>query len=373
MGTFSYKGGCDMIRRNESIGTKKLIAFISAFIVTFSVSFYTVTAETGDTSTFRAGMINNLIDLIKNANKPESGAQADPEPEQGAPEESDLPSEEEKDDNIYIKVYFHREGVVKDMALDDYIMGVLYGEVPETYHSEALKAQAVAARSYTLYRINNQISHDNGADVCTDYTHCQAWTQAENGGEYPESIVTAVKETHNIIGTYNGECINALYFSNSGGYTESIENVWGGAPYPYLVSVESPGEAGNYDYCNVKYYTPDEFVETMYAYSEELECSADDAAGNITQIKRAATGRILTANISGKTFTGQQLRAMFGTLSSNIQFEKLSGGAVAVVSIGYGHGVGMSQCGAQAMAQNGADYETILKHYYTGIDLEKLS
>lgn len=147
--------------------------------------------------------------------------------------------EEETDDNIYIKVYFHREGVVKEMALDEYIMGVLYGEVPETYHPEALKAQAVAARSYTLYRIQNQISHDNGADICTDYTHCQAWTQAEGEGSYPASIVSAVEETHNMIATYDGQCINALYFSNSGGYTESVENVWGGAPYPYLVSVEA--------------------------------------------------------------------------------------------------------------------------------------
>lgn len=355
-----------MIRRNESIGKKKLIAFITALLITLSVSVYTVTAESGDKSMFRAGMITNLIDLIKNSNKEETEAQSPPAPVSPEPEESSQPA----DDNIYINVYFHREGVVREMALDDYIMGVIYGEVPETYHPEALKAQAIAARSYTMYRINNQISHENGADICTDYTHCQAWTEAEN--EYPDSIVSAVKDTHNIIGTYNGECINALYFSNSGGYTESIENVWGGAPYPYLVSVESPGEAGNYDYCSVKYYTPEDFVETMYAYSEEVECGVDDAFANITQIKRSATGRILSANIGGKTFTGQQLRAMFGTLSSNIHFEKLSDGAIAVVAIGYGHGVGMSQCGAQAMAQNGASYETILKHYYSGIELEKI-
>ena len=358
-----------MIRRNESIGKKKWMAFLTAFAITLSVSVYTVTAESGEKSTIRAGMISNMLDLIKNSNKE---ATFTPEPEQSAAP-APAPVEEETDDNIYIKVYFHREGVVKEMALDEYIMGVLYGEVPETYHPEALKAQAVAARSYTLYRIQIQNSHDNGADICTDYTHCQAWTQAEGEGSYPASIVSAVEETHNMIATYDGQCINALYFSNSGGYTESVENVWGGAPYPYLVSVESPGEAGNYDYCSVKYYTPGDFVDAIYAYSEELECSADDAAGNITQIKRAPTGRILSANIGGQTFTGQQIRAMFGTLSSNIYFEELSDGAVAVVAIGYGHGVGMSQCGAEAMAQNGSDYETILKHYYTGIELEKLS
>ena len=205
-----------MIRRNETFGKKKLMAFITAFFVTISV--YTVTAESGNKSEFRAGMINNLIDLIKKSNKEEIETQTPPAEETPYPnmEESNKPI---KDDNIYINVYFHREGVVKEMNLDDYIMGVLYGEVPETYHKEALKAQAIAARSYTIYRINNHITHENGADVCTDYTHCQAWTEAENGGDYPDSIASAVKETHNIIGTYKNDCIIALYFSNSVGYT----------------------------------------------------------------------------------------------------------------------------------------------------------
>ena len=360
-----------MLRRNESIGRKKSTVFIASFIIMMSVSVYTVTAESGETSANRAGMINNMMSFIKNAGKTE--AEVTPAPAATpAPSPAEPQLETPKDDNIYINVYFHREGVVKTMTLDNYIMGVLYGEVPDTYHAEALKAQAVAARSYTMYRIYNNISHTNGADICTDYTHCQAWTEAENGGSYPESIVSAVQETHNMVAMYDGMCINALYFSNSGGYTESIENVWGGAPYPYLVSVESPGEAGNYDFCSVKYFTPDNFVAAITAYSSEIECSADDAAGNVTHIQRSESGRIISAEIGGKTFTGQQIRAMFGTLSSNLHFEKQPGGAVAVVAIGYGHGVGMSQCGAEAMAQSGSNYETILKHYYTGINIEKI-
>ena len=134
-----------MIRRNESIGKKKWMAFLTAFAITLSVSVYTVTAESGEKSTIRAGMISNMLDLIKNSNKEAAFAPAPEESAAPAP----APTEEETDDNIYIKVYFHREGVVKEMALDEYIMGVLYGEVPETYHPEALKAQAVAARSYT--------------------------------------------------------------------------------------------------------------------------------------------------------------------------------------------------------------------------------
>ena len=355
-----------MIGRNESIVKKKLFVFIAAFLVSLSVLASVVTAETGDTSANRAGMISSLMDLIKSANKTEPALPtASPLPTE-APQETAPP----KDDNIYIKVYFHREGVIKSIALDEYIQGVLYGEVPETYHAEALKAQAIAARSYTVYRINHYASHDNGADVCTDYTHCQAWTAAENG-IYPDSIRSAVAETRHMIGTYEGKCINALYFSNSGGYTEAIENVWGGAPYPYLTSVESPGEAGNYDFCNVKYFTAEEFVSKICAYSGITECNEDDAVSNISKIKRSESGRVLSAEIAGTTFTGQQLRAMFGTLSANIYFKRVNEDAVAVVSLGYGHGVGMSQCGAQAMAESGADCETILKHYYKGIELEQ--
>ena len=192
-------------------------------VCTASIGGHSVLAKTGTKATNKktiqaARMISGMFDFIKNSNK-----------------DKYIPNTK---DEITIKVYFHKEKIVRQMSLDDYISGVLYGEVPSYYCEEALKAQAIAARSYTLYRIYNGISHAGGADICTD----QAWTPREENSVYPEAITKAVKATENIIATYNGKCINALYFSNSGGNTEAIENVWGGSPYPYLKSVSSPGK-----------------------------------------------------------------------------------------------------------------------------------
>ena len=271
-----------------------------------------------------------------------------------------------------IKVYLHKEGYIKEMSLEEYITGVLYGEVPSYYSAEALKAQAVAARSYTLYKINNGIFHENGADICTDYSHCQAWTPCEKGSRYPDSIVQAVEDTQNIICTYNGECINALYFSNSGGATESIENVWGGKPLPYLKSVYSPGEAEFYDYCQVKTYSQYDFAGAINASNSGVFADSEIGIENIQNIQRSPSGRIISVEIDGITFTGLQIRAIFGLRSSNIHFNQ-NGDIISIVALGYGHGVGMSQCGAEIMAQNGATYEEILKHYYTDIKLSSIT
>lgn len=346
----------------NSLKIKKTFAFLLVLVCTASIGGHSVLAKTGTKATNKktiqaARMISGMFDFIKNSNK-----------------DKYIPNTK---DEITIKVYFHKEKIVRQMSLDDYISGVLYGEVPSYYCEEALKAQAIAARSYTLYRIYNGISHAGGADICTDYTHCQAWTPREENSVYPEAITKAVKATENIIATYNGKCINALYFSNSGGNTEAIENVWGGSPYPYLKSVSSPGEADFYDYCQVKSYSLSDFANAVTNYNSSAVCDNESGTANVKNIKRSPSGRIISAEIGGITFTGLQIRAMFSLRSSNIYFSDVHSGegssSVAIVALGYGHGVGMSQCGAQAMALNGADYEEILKHYYTGIELSQIT
>ena len=338
--------------------TKKVLTFsLSLFcVVAITIQGHIVSAkartpEIPQKTLQAANMISRLFDFIKQSN------------------EANYPAPASQKN---IKVYFHKEGNIKEISLEEYITGVLYGEVPSYYSGEALKAQAVAARSYTLYKINNGISHENGADICTDYSHCQAWTPYEKGSHYPDSIVQAVEDTKNLICTYEGECINALYFSNSGGATESIENVWGGSPVPYLKSVYSPGEAAFYDYCQVKSLTLHEFSSFIKSYNEECNIDSDIGTGNIKNIKRSPAGRIITAEIGNITFTGLQLRAMFGLRSSNIYFNQ-NDDNISVVALGYGHGVGMSQCGAEAMAKNGATYEEILKHYYSNIEISSIA
>ncbi len=327
---------------------KKAILFVSSISVLLAPCS---PVSDSDRINRRESMLSGMFDFIRSGR------------EDAAPQE-----EEQKDSEIYVNVYFHREDEIRRMPLDDYITGVVCGEVPESYPKEALKAQAIAARSYAVYRIENNILHSNGADVCTNYAHCQAWSDAEDGA-YPEAVAEAVEETHNIIGVYDGKCINALYFSNSGGYTESIENVWEGPAVPYLTGVESPGESEYYDYCDIKYFTAEAFASAVCEYTDTAECSAGDPLSSIADIRRSESGRIISACVAGKELSGLKVREMLGARSSNIYFEHLPDGSVVTVSLGYGHGVGMSQCGARAMALGGAGCEEILKHYYTGISL----
>lgn len=336
-----------MIKKLNSLKFQKATAFFLALVCSVSVSSFCVNAASDKNKNAKkaesvANMISGLFEYIKTSNEP-------------------------KGDTL-IKVHFHKEDIVKEMKLDDYILGVVYAEVPESYSIEALKAQAIAARSYTVYKIINEITHQNGADVCTDYTHCQAWNPAEKDSVYPESITRAVKETQNTIITYSGECINALYFSNSAGMTESAENVWEGSSYPYLKSVSSPGESEFSDFCQVKNFTFYQFAQVIENYSEDITCDSDLGISNIQNIKRSPSGRILSAEIGGKTFTGLQIRSIFSLRSSNIYFTQNDIG-ISVVALGYGHGVGMSQCGAQAMAKSGSNHIEILKHYYPGTEL----
>lgn len=347
-------GGMKMTKIFKCFKLQKTICFLLFFPCFSAICFQAVFAKSAVNDNQKlyqaSSMIDGLFDFIRNSNKN---------------------TYEEHQEKI-IKVYFHNENAIRPMSLENYIAGVLYAEVPSYYDSDALKAQAIAARSYTLYKINNGIVHQNGADVCTDYNHCQAWTSYEDYDDYPQSIKDAVEDTKNIICTYNGKCINAMYFSNSGGATESIENVWSGSDFPYLKSVYSPGESEYYDYCQVKLYTHQDFLEAIKNYSDDAVLDNQTALGNIKNIKRSPSGRIICAEIGENTFTGLQIRAMFSLRSSNIYFAENSD-SVSIVSLGYGHGVGMSQCGAQAMAKNGSTYEEILKHYYTGIELESIS
>ena len=336
-----------MIKKLNSLKFKKTFALCLALVCSIAIGSFCVSAafeknKNANKTENAANMISGLFDYIKKSSEPKG--------------------------KTSIKVYFHNEDIVKEMKLDDYILGVVYAEVPESYSIEALKAQAIAARSYTIYKINNGITHENGADVCTDYTHCQAWSAGEKGSVYPEQITKAVNETRNTIITYDDECINALYFSNSGGMTESAENVWDGSPYPYLKSVSSPGESEFSDFCQAKNFTFYQFIQAIENYCEDTICDIDIGISNIQNIKRSPSGRILSAEIGGKIFTGLQIRSMFSLRSSNIYFTQTDSG-ITVVALGYGHGVGMSQCGAQAMSKSGANHKEILQHYYPGTEL----
>lgn len=259
---------------------------------------------------------------------------------------------------------------VGNMDLEQYLVGVLLAEMPAEFEPEALKAQAVAARTFTWKAHETGGKHGDGS-VCRDYTCCQAYCAEEDylldGGtsEDVEKMKLAVASTAGQVLTYNGELIEAVYFSCSGGRTEDALAVWG-VEYPYLRSIHSPGEDG------APYY-----AEELYFSKAELESLLDTPLGEnaerwITDVLYTHGGGIAEIRIGGRRWTGTELRACLGLRSTDLELYPDTNG-LRIVTHGYGHRVGMSQYGAEAMAVLGKDYQQILAHYYQGTVLSDVS
>jgi len=283
-----------------------------------------------------------------------------------------------------IKVYIADEDKTVDIDFEKYIKGVVAAEMPLYFDLEALKAQAIAARTYTICKLSayydgdNQ-THKDGARICTDYRHCQAWRdpdsivkafgegEKEKAEGYVAKLNQAVDETARVIITYEGNPINALYHSNSGGWTENSEDVWPGYVEPYLRSVPSFGEEDNSEFCKIQYFTTEEFVQKFKAHSEDFSGEPESVFQSIVVLDRTPSGRINTIKIADKTYPGTDVRTILDVLSTNLIFRQNDDGRIEVISFGYGHGVGMSQYGAASMAKKGQTCEQILKYYYTNI------
>lgn len=260
-----------------------------------------------------------------------------------------------------------------EMALEDYIACVVAAEMPYTFHTEALKAQAVAARSYCLYKMENGLTHEGGADVCTSYSHCAAYvSKDELIAKYGEStakritkkIQEAVEATAGEIITYKGKPALALFHARSWQYTESSENVWGGK-LPYLVSVSTPEE----DSISTVTVTDGE-LKALFASSTAIEVTVGKA-GKLTSEKNDS-GRQAYLFYGNKGLKAKKLRSLLGFRSCTFEYQKTDEGWLFTIH-GHGHGVGMSQYGANAMAIGGADYRDILTHYYTGVSITMIS
>lgn len=295
---------------------------------------------------------------------PEPTAVPTQEPTQeptATPTPTPTPTPEPEDDNkTTILVYFHEEGVAKKMDIETYVLGVLAAEMSDDYDLDALKAQAIAIRTQCYYSLENKKKHEFNADICTNSAHCQSFSLED----YSDKYIKAVESTMGRVMKYNGEVISANYFCCSSGYTENASDVWGGSDKPYLQSVISPGEE-KFDY----YYKKYEFTQERFAKRLGVKGAAFE---NITDIKRSAGGGILSVTINGKEFSGRDLREELGIRASAAYFSQGEDGNIIVEVYGYGHGVGMSQCGAQVMAENGASYKEILNHYYTDIKIRDI-
>lgn len=279
-----------------------------------------------------------------------------------------------------IKLLHSETGQVEEVDLDEYLYGVVSSEMPASFEIEALKAQAVVARTYTVYQMTyNSGKHEN-ADICDNYACCQAWISKEDrfakwNEEEAESnwnkIVEAVNSTSGKIITYNGEAINAFFHSNSGGVTESSVNIWGGIDYPYLKSVETAGEEGYTQYSSQVQISKQELLNKIK--EKYQDCEIDFSQQDCIQILEYTTsGRVKTIKFGNKEIAGTEARTILGLKSTNFTFS-IDEETVTFSVIGYGHGVGMSQTGADALAKSGSDYEEIIKHFYTDVEIAELN
>lgn len=263
------------------------------------------------------------------------------------------------------------EGPVK-MDLEDYLTGVILAEMPVSFEQEAKKAQAVVARTYTIRAMEGKSKHDDGV-VCTDSACCQGYISPEayleSGGtqEGIESMRRAVRDTEGMVLTYMGELIEATYFSCSGGATEDAVAVWG-TDVAYLRSVESPGEENAAHYSDTVIFSPEEFAKVL-----DLDVTDyDDPNSWLGDMTYTKGNGVNTMVICGRTFKGTELRKLLDLRSTSFTINA-DADKLIIVTRGYGHRVGMSQYGADAMAVQGNTFEQILAHYYQGTDLTKWS
>lgn len=279
---------------------------------------------------------------------------------------------------LSISLYDRASGKTEEMPLEEYIIGVVGAEMPASFPLEALKAQAVAARTYAVRHMTAfGGSGCSGADICTGSGCCQSYKSTEQlrekfGGEaerYMDKLRQAVYETEGEYAAYNGEPIEALYHSSAGGRTEDAQNVFSAA-LPYLVGVDSPGEETAGKYAAEVRVSLGEFTNRVNKKWPAARLKKNSLGEQVRVVSRYDSGRVKELKLNKVTVSGRELRRLFDLNSAN--FTLSIGEGVTIRTRGYGHGVGMSQYGARAMALEGAGYEEILKHYYTGINIRKL-
>lgn len=288
-----------------------------------------------------------------------SQTKANPKPEPAAP-----PSEEKA---VEVSVYRSASGKIEKAALEDYLVGVVAAEMPADFKEEALKAQALTARTYIVKKMISNDTHGvpKGAQV-NDTTANQVYLndaqqRAAWGSDYNwkrKKILDAVRATSGQILTYAGEPITATFFSTSNGYTENSEDYWGGT-YPYLRSVASP-----WDKNSPKFNSQQAIPVADFEAKLGVKVGSGPDIGKI--VERTAGHRVGKVDFNGKVLSGKDIREKLGLRSSDFTWTR-KGNSILITTKGYGHGVGMSQYGANGMAEAGKTYQQIVKYYYQGV------
>ncbi|TFB19260.1 stage II sporulation protein D [Filobacillus milosensis] len=270
-------------------------------------------------------------------------------------------------DQPTVQVMRSASGQIEEVPLEQYVVSVVSSEVPASFELEAIKAQALAARTYIVQKLVNGGATEE-YDV-TDTVQHQVYKNMDElrsawGVDYSwkiNKIKQAVQETRGQIITYSGQPITAQFFSTSNGYTENAEDYWQNE-IPYLKSVQSPWDENSPEYLEQQILTRTEVVNKL---------GIDQQAIQVSNTVRTDSHRIKEITISGKTFSGREVRELLGLRSNDFTIE-VKGDHIIFTTKGYGHGVGMSQYGANGMAEAGSDYKEIVKHYYKGVEISDI-
>ena len=270
--------------------------------------------------------------------------------------------------SVIVRVHRERDNTISNVTLEEYVVSVVASEMPASFEIEALKAQAVASRTYALRKIiDNKDKDYDVVDTVMDQVYTDDDELRNKWGDsyikYINKIRSAVNDTSMEYLDYNGEVISAMYFSTSNGYTEDYKNIFGD-DVPYLVSVESFWDSDVSSVFNdsVTMSLIDFYTDLGLSYSKDLV---------ISDIVRTNTGRVISLTINGTSFKGSDIYNKLGLRSYDFNIVKI-GSNIKIETKGYGHGVGMSQYGAYGMAKSGYNYMQILSHYYTGCEIKKL-
>ncbi len=283
-----------------------------------------------------------------------------------------------------VHIYLEDSKEVISLNLEEYVKGVVAGEMPAAFQMEALKAQAVAARSYAISHIESykEKGHPDhpGAELCNS-VHCQVWISKDNleklkskqwMQEYWPRIEKAVEDTKGCIMMYENKPLDQpLFHSTSGGRTENSEDVFA-AWVPYLRSVDSPYEERAPHLADQQIIPASAFIAKVKEKYKDCTIQHSNIQNEVKILERSAGGRVLKIQVGNKTLSGRNIRELFGLRSANFKLVVQDQNLI-FDTVGYGHGVGMSQWGANGMAEKGHTFEQILKHYYQGVEIKKIN
>lgn len=289
--------------------------------------------------------------------------------------------EEQKDSNNSdkeIKLLHSKTGEVENVNIEEYLCNVVSAEMPASFETEALKAQAIVARTYTMFKLNNK-KHDN-ADICDNSACCQAWISKEDRlakweeskrDEYWQKICSVVQQTKGQVIMYKNEPINAFFHSNSGGTTEIPVNVWGGTNYPYLQVVETSGEEAYTQYASEVTIANTDIINKLKEKYQDISIDFSNVE-DLKIVEHTESGRVKTVKFGNHKLSGVEVRSIFGLKSTNFEILKIDNDHIQFKVKGYGHGVGMSQTGADSLAKQGKTAEEIIHHFYSNVNVKKI-